>query len=155
MKHTLLQSGKYLNKWGFCCDSGRYCHATKIEHLTKFELKPSILNHDVCHSLYVVCYMCACVLACFVRLARWLERLVKFSTLSALECDNIMIRNYNMASEVGSSPRVHYYICEFQRKFEHKASAQPRFSSTPTTTNMAELAGLPIPHMDWSSSNAP
>ena len=43
MKHILLKSGKYLNNRRFCCDSGRYCHATQIEHLTKFELKPSIL----------------------------------------------------------------------------------------------------------------
>ena len=47
MKHILIKSGKYLNNGGFCCDSSRYCHATQIEHLTKFELKPSILNRDV------------------------------------------------------------------------------------------------------------
>ena len=51
MKHFLLKSGKYLNNGGFCCDSGRYCHATQIEHLTKFErkfeLKPSILDRNM------------------------------------------------------------------------------------------------------------
>ena len=47
MKHVLLKSEKYLNNGGFCYDSGRYCHATQIEHLTKFELKPSILNRGV------------------------------------------------------------------------------------------------------------
>ena len=47
MKHILLKSGKYLNNWRFCCDGGRYCHATQIEHLTNFELKPSILNRDM------------------------------------------------------------------------------------------------------------
>ena len=44
MRHILLKSGKYLNNWGFCCHSSRYRHATQIEHLPKFELKPSILN---------------------------------------------------------------------------------------------------------------
>ena len=47
MKHVLLKSEKYLNNWGFCYDSGRYCHATQIEHLTKFELKLSILNGEI------------------------------------------------------------------------------------------------------------
>ena len=47
MRHILLKSGKYLNNRGFCCDSSRYRHATQIEHLAKFELKPSILNRVV------------------------------------------------------------------------------------------------------------
>ena len=38
MRHILLKSGKYLNN---------YLHATQIEHLPKFELKPSILNRIV------------------------------------------------------------------------------------------------------------
>ena len=60
-----------------------------------------------------------------------------------------------MVSEVEYSLLVHRYMCDFQRKFECQAGEQPHFSSTPKTTNMAELAGLPIPHMDWSSSDAP
>ena len=60
-----------------------------------------------------------------------------------------------MVSEVGYSLLVHRYMCDLQRKFAHQAGEQPHFSSTPKTTNMAELAGLPIPHMDWSSSDTP
>ena len=108
------------------------------------------------HSLYAVFYMCTCILACFGQLAdHWLKRLVVLSTLSVLECDDILIRNYNMASKVGCSLGVHYYICDFQRKIDHQVGAQPRLSLTPTTTKMAELTGLPIPHVDWSSSDAP
>ena len=50
----------------------------------------------LCHSLYAVSYMCTCILACFVRLACWIKKLVELSTLSVLECDNILIRNYNI-----------------------------------------------------------
>ena len=46
----------------------------------------TMLDLAQCHSLYAVSYMCACILACFMWLARWLKRLVEFSTLSMWLC---------------------------------------------------------------------
>ena len=43
MKHILLKVASIWITDDFFCDSGRYCHATQIEHLTKFGLKSSIL----------------------------------------------------------------------------------------------------------------